>query len=188
MIAIVAEHGYERREKPFRLSSGYETHDYIDGKQAVAETGRLLTLGKAFLELAAESGVEFDAVGGLTMGADPMSLSIAVAASDRNESKRWFSVRKDPKVHGKQKRVEGSALSTGDRVLLVDDVVTTGKSILQALDAIEEAGAHVVLATALVDRGDATAKVLADRGIAYEPLLTYRDLGIDPVPDDAITY
>ncbi len=180
IVALVARWGYERREVPFTLSAGFETHDYIDGKRAVATTARLHQVADAFLELAAQEHAEFDAVGGLTMGADPLALAITMAA---NTEKMWFSVRKEAKVHGKQQMIEGAPLLPGTRVLLVDDVVTTGRSILQALDAIESTGAVVVLATALVDRGPGTARRLADRGVRYRPLITYGDLGIEPVPD-----
>jgi orotate phosphoribosyltransferase len=180
IVALVARWGYERREKPFTLSAGFETHDYIDGKRAVATTSRLHQVARAFLQVAAEQGAEFDAVGGLTMGADPIALAITMAA---DTEKQWFSVRKEPKVHGKQQMIEGIELLPGTRVLLVDDVVTTGRSILQALDAIEATGASVVLASALVDRGLGTSRRLASRGIPYHPLINYADLGIEPVPD-----
>jgi len=180
IVALVARWGYERQEEAFTLSAGFRTHDYIDGKKAIAVTSRLRTVAAAFLALAAEEGVEFDAVGGLTMGADPLALAIAVGADG---DKQWFSVRKEPKEHGKQQLVEGANLLPGTRVLLVDDVVTTGRSILQALDAIEATGAHVVLASALVDRGTGTGRLLAERNIRYRPMTTYKDLGIEPVPD-----
>lgn len=185
ILALVARFGYERREKPFRLSSGYETHDYIDGKLAIADGSRLRAVGQAFLDLAEREGVEFDAVGGLTMGADALSTVIATESSVRSDRqpKRWFFVRKDAKEHGKQKLIEGAILKPGERVMLVDDVVTTGRSIVQALDAIEAAGGRVVLATTLVDRGKRAKHYLSERNVLYRPLLTYRDLGIQPVPD-----
>lgn len=180
IVALVAEWGYERRDEAFTLSAGHVTHDYIDGKRAIAQTSRLRLVAQAFLELAKEEGVEFDAVGGLTMGADPIALAIAVG-SDRDTY--WFSVRKEPKEHGKQQLIEGGPLLPGTRVLLVDDVVTTGRSIIQALDAIQASGAEVVMASALVDRGEGTSRVLDERGIRYRPMMTYQDLGIEPVPD-----
>ncbi|HEX7133668.1 MAG TPA: hypothetical protein VF228_13920, partial [Iamia sp.] len=116
MVALIARWGYERRDEAFTLSAGFETHDYIDGKRAVATSSRLRQVAAAFLELAEEEQAEFDAVGGLTMGADPLALAITVGASS---DKEWFSVRKDVKVHGKQKLIEGSDLLPGTRVLLV---------------------------------------------------------------------
>jgi len=110
------------------------------------------------------------------MGADAIAHAVAVLTD-----KRWFSVRKEPKRHGKQKLIEGAELVAGERVLVVDDVVTTGKSISQAIDAIEKEGALVVLAISLVDRGEPSQGHLAAREIPYEPLLTSKDLGIEAV-------
>ncbi|HWC10306.1 MAG TPA: phosphoribosyltransferase family protein, partial [Acidimicrobiales bacterium] len=94
---------------------------------------------------------------------------------------RWFSVRKEAKGHGRRRAVEGAELRAGVAVLLVEDVVTTGRSMLQALDAVEATGATVVLAVTLLDRGDVAGRSLAERDVSYAPLATYRDLGIDPV-------
>lgn len=185
IVDHVSRWGYERREQPFELSSGSLSHDYIDGKRAVASNLRLHDVGRAVLALASDQGVEFDAVGGLTMGSDPIAIAVALAAMP--EEKFWFSVRKDQKPHGKQLKIEGTTLHPGMRVLLVDDVVTTGRSILMALDAIQETGAEVVLAVALVDRGQMTTRDLRSRGIPYRPLLTYEHLGIEPVVDARIT-
>ena len=184
ILELITRWGYERREEAFQLSSGSMTHDYIDAKLAIATSHRLRAVGEAFLALAREESVEFDAVGGLTMGADPISLAITIASPDE---KLWFSVRKEAKAHGKQRSIEGAALKPGTKVMLVDDVVTTGRSILQALDAVEAAEAEVVFATTLVDRGESTSARMAERGVHYRPLLTYKDLGIEPVPDAVLT-
>ena len=95
--------------------------------------------------------------------------------------REWFIVRKKAKGRGTAKRVEGAELNADSKVLVVEDVVSTGGSLLQAIDAIEETGAEVVAATTLIDRGDLTAPVLAERGIAYFPLATYADLGLEPI-------
>jgi orotate phosphoribosyltransferase len=176
ILELVRARGYVRREEPFQLSSGAWSHDYIDGKKAVGQGSDLAEVAAAIIDLAKEAGADFDAVGGLTMGADPFAHAVAVISG-----KRWFSVRKEQKAHGKQQLIEGAGVAPGEQVLLVDDVISTGASLLQALDAVEAAGASVVLATCLVDRGDAVSKALAGRGIDFRPLLTYRDLGIDPV-------
>lgn len=176
---LISRYGHERRDEPFKLSSAGWSYDYVDGKRAIARGARLRLVGEAITELARSQGVGFEAVGGMTMGADPIALAVAIEANVE-----WFSVRKEPKRHGKQKRIEGAELAPGTPVLLVDDVTTTGRSILESLTAVEETGAAVVLASPLVDRGELTREEFERRGIRYAPLLTYKDLGIDPVSGD----
>ncbi len=173
---VILQHGYERRDEPYELSSGGTSHDYIDAKRAIARGNRLSLVAEAIDALANSLGVTFDAAGGMTMGADPIGVAVAI----RMETE-WFSVRKAPKDHGRQRRIEGKEFAPGVSVLLVDDVITSGRSILEALDALEEVDAQVVLATTLVDRGTLARGAFQKRGVLYEPLLTYRDLGIDPV-------
>ncbi|MFP5319363.1 MAG: orotate phosphoribosyltransferase [Acidimicrobiia bacterium] len=176
VIRVLRERGYVRRDEAFQLSSGEWSHDYVDGKRAFAAGADLRAAAEAIVELAAREGVSFDAAGGLTMGADHLSHAIAVVSGAS-----WFSVRKEAKGHGRRQRIEGAALGPGTSVLLLEDVVTTGGSILQALDAVEETGARVVLATTLLDRGEAAAGRLADRKVPYRPLATYSDLEILPI-------
>jgi len=176
LLERILEKGYQRRAEPFRLTSGQMSNDYIDGKRALADGHDLLLAARCVIALARERGIEFDAVGGLTMGADHLSHAIAVAGG-----KRWFSVRKEAKGHGRGRRIEGAELTAGDRVIAVDDVITTGKSVLQAIDAIDETGATTVLAVTLVDRGHAARAAMETRGIRYEPVFTFDDLGIEPV-------
>jgi len=176
VIALIANKGYSRREEPFQLSSGEWSQDYIDCRYAVEEGDDLRMVADAVIQLAESLGIEFDAVGGLTLGADSTAHAVALVAR-----KRWFSVRKEAKKHGKQKMIEGAALTADDRILLVDDVATTGDSIMKAVHALEEIGASIVLTVPIVDRGDLTRSQLEERGIRYEPVLTYRDLGIKPV-------
>lgn len=188
VIADVARFGYSWREVPFQLSSGFKSHDYIDGKLTLAAAPRRRRVASAILALINEQGIglEFDAVGGLTMGADNIAVAVSDLATEVADGRQVdsFSVRKEEKAHGKQGEIAGTPLGHGVRVLLVDDVVTSGRSILQALDAIQAKGAEVVFSVALVDRGEATRRRLNERGVRYEPLITYRDLGIEPVPDE----
>ncbi len=176
VVGLLRDLGYERRDRPFQLSSGEWSQDYIDAKRALSEGDNLRRVAQSVLRAVSEAGVEFDAVGGLTMGADPTAHAVALVSG-----KKWFSVRKQPKGHGRQQLIEGAELRPGMRVLLVDDVVTTGKSILEALEAALATGAEVVLAVALVDRGKAASEKLASMGIKYVPLATYRDFEIVPV-------
>ena len=176
LLEVIRSRGYEQRAEPFQLSSGQWSHDYVDAKRAVAAGRDLHLAARAIIALAASRGAEFDAVGGLTMGADAFAHAVSLTTGSR-----WFSVRKEPKRHGRQRLIEGAELHAGDRVLVVDDVVTTGASIGTAVDAVHDAGAQVTLATTMLDRGDATTRLMAARGVLYEPLLTFRDLGIDPI-------
>lgn len=175
-VVALVRGGHVRRDEAFQLSSGDWSHHYVDGKRALAGGDDLRVAAEAVVALAGSRQVAFDAVGGLTMGADPLAHAVAVLAGAR-----WFSVRKEAKQHGRGRLIEGAELGPGTAVLLVEDVVTTGRSVLAALDAVEAAGARPVLAVTLLDRGDAAGRALAARGVAYEPLATYRDLGIPPV-------
>ena len=176
VAALILRRGYERRDEPFTLASGGTSHDYIDGKYSV-DSGEALTLvSRAIVAVAHGLGVEFDAVGGLTMGADCFAHGVSMVSGCR-----WFSVRKEPKGRGREQWIEGTRLAAGDRVLLVDDVITTGGSTLKALDKVVETGATVVAAVPMADRGDTAAPAFAAAGIAYGAVVTYRDLGIDPV-------
>jgi orotate phosphoribosyltransferase len=174
---LVKQHGLEHREKPFLLASGRESRDYIDGKHAVAYGPDLVTVAKAIVDLAGARGIEFDAVGGLTMGADAVAIAVSIVAQ-----KNWFSVRKERKKRGRDQYIEGARFKRGQtRVLIVDDVVTSGGSIIQACDHVEEAGARITGVIPMIDRGETAKKLFADRGLSYFPLMTYEDLTIHPV-------
>lgn len=172
----VARRGHRRLDEPIRLSSGAWSRDFIDVKAALARGGDLAVACGALMALAASRDVAYDAAGGLTMGADQFAHGLAVLTGCE-----WFVVRKSPKGRGTDQRIEGAALGPGTRVLLVEDVVTSGGSIHTAYDAVRATGAEVVLATAVVDRGDSAARAFTDVGVAYEALLTYRDFGIEAV-------
>jgi orotate phosphoribosyltransferase len=174
LIAVIRDKGLRQFEQPVALASGELSRDFIDGKAALARGADLQLACRCMLEALGDT--PFDAVGGLTMGADQFAHGIAMLADAR-----WFVVRKEPKNRGTRRLVEGAQIEPGVRVALVEDVVTTGGSILKALDAVQELGADVVAAVCLVDRGEAAAPQFEQRGIPYMPLVTYRDLQIEPV-------
>jgi len=173
LAELVLATGYERRDEPFRLTSGGWSRDYVDGKYAIASGGALRAVSEAAIEAVEES---FDAVGGPTMGADALAHGIALLSGTA-----WFSVRKEPKGHGRGAWVEGARLAPGDRVVIVEDVVSTGGSLLKAVEKVQELGAEVLAATALLDRSPQVAERFEAAGVRWVPLLTWADLGIDPL-------
>jgi orotate phosphoribosyltransferase len=176
VLELVRQYGYKHYDEPLQLASGEYSQDFIDAKAALAQGSHLRIACEAILKLAADRGIDFDAVGGLTLGADHFSHGIALVGD-----KKWFVIRKEAKGRGTNKFVEGATIGPGDRVLLVDDVVTTGGSIQQAFDRVAAEGAQVVMAVTLFDRGEVAAAYFKARSVPYAPLLTYRDLGIPPV-------
>jgi orotate phosphoribosyltransferase len=175
LAELVRSRGYERRDEPFQLTSGGWSHDYIDGKHAIARGDALRLACQSVIDVV---GAPFDAVGGPTMGADALAHGVSLLSGAG-----WFSVRKEPKGHGRQAWVEGTRLNAGDRVVFVEDVVSTGGSLLRAVDRVLDLGAEVVAAVTLLDRGWAAGRRFAERGITYQPLLNWTDIGIDPLPD-----
>lgn len=175
---LIRTRGYEHREEPFRLASGQLSHDYIDGKYAIDTGERMAIVSRAVADLATARGIEFDAVGGLTMGADPLAHGVAMVTG-----KAWFSVRKEQKSRGREQWIEGTRLEPGMKVLLVDDVISTGGSTEIAYERIIPLGVVVTGVIPMVDRGDVATGRFAKRGVPFAALVTYRDLGIEPVKD-----
>ena len=157
----------------FILSSGQRADLYVDLRQVLLD-GRLAPLaGRVMLGLTWDLG--YEAVGGLTMGADPVATAVMHAAARRGTPIDAFVVRKKEKEHGTQRRIEGPDVA-GRRVLAVEDTSTTGASPLTAVEALREAGAEVVGVAVLVDRG-ARANVTA-RGLTFRAAYELADLGV----------
>jgi orotate phosphoribosyltransferase len=157
----------------FVLSSGQRADWYVDLRRILLN-GRLAPLaGRVMLDLTWDLG--YDAVGGLTMGADPVATAIMHAAAGRGTPVDAFVVRKKEKEHGTQRRIEGPDVA-GRRVLAVEDTSTTGASPLAAVEALREAGAEVVGVAVLVDRGAKTN--ITDRGLPFRAAYDLSDLGV----------
>ena len=165
----------------FTLASGAQSDLYVDARLTTLDPRGALLVGRVGWQLlkrtAAARNIRVDAIGGLTMGADPVALSIGIAAhiDDPLNTLQVFTVRKSVKGHGRQKRIEGN-FAKGDSVVVVDDVITTGGSTLQAIDAIEEAGGRVAFVLVLVDRQEGGRETIEQRGHAVVSIFTRADL------------
>ena len=174
LLNIVRRYGLEELDEPLILHSGESSSYFIDAKRALAEGAHLaLACGLLVNRLAVEH-IDFDVIGGPTLGADHLAHGVAVVAN-----KRWFTVRKERKGRGTNKRIEGAVLARGDRVILVDDVVNTGDSIVDAYyTLLAETNVKIVAAMSLVDRGGIAAEYFEFAEVPYFPLLTGEQLGI----------
>jgi orotate phosphoribosyltransferase len=159
----------------FVLKSGRKSRWFIDSKQTVCRPGGMLLVAEAVLDALPD---EATAIGGLTMGADPVAFVTAGVAATRGRALKAFSVRKEAKDHGGGGRVAG-ALDPGDKVVVTEDTVTRGTSLLEAVNAVRAAGAEVVLALAVVDRGGAARDLLRGQGVTFRALLGAPDLGFE---------
>lgn len=155
------------------LSSGKEADYYVDLRRVTLSGAAAPAVGEVMLDLAA--GLDFDAVGGLTLGADPVATAMLHAAAARGRRLDAFVVRKEGKAHGLQRRIEGPDVA-GRRVLAVEDTSTTGGSVLTAVEALREAGADVVGVAVIVERG-ARPRIEA-AGLPYLAAFELTDLGL----------
>lgn len=170
----VLEHSVKRGE--FTLKSGATSSWFLDTKQTACRPDGILLVADAMLGVIPEDAT---AIGGLTMGADPVAFGVAAVAATRGRHLRSFSVRKEAKDHGVMGRLAG-AIQPGDRVVITEDTTTRGSSLMEAVDVVREFGADPVLVTLIVDRGDTCAAMCEEAGVAYAPLLTAGDLGFGP--------
>ena len=158
----------------FVLSSGQRAGFYVDLRRILLD-GRVAPLaGRVMLDLTADLG--YDAVGGLTLGADPVAAAMLHAAASQGRTLDAFVVRKTEKAHGLQRRIEGPDVA-GRRVLAVEDTSTTGTSVLTAVDVLREAGADVVGVAVLVERG--ARDRVTQRGLPFRAVYDVGDLGLD---------
>jgi orotate phosphoribosyltransferase len=162
----------------FRLASGATSKYYIDGKMSEVFSRSARLIGEVIYEQT--RGLNIEAIGGLEVGAVPLTAAAVIAYDLRGETMEGFWVRDKAKAHGTEKLIEGN-LRKGARVAIVDDVITSGGSSVKAINAVRELGCEVVLALALVDRLAGAADLFRRHGVAnYRPVFTIRDLGVEP--------
>ena len=157
------------------LSSGRQADYYVDMRRVTLDGAAAPLVGRVMRELTAD--LDFVAVGGLTLGADPVATAMLHAAAAAGQRLDAFVVRKEQKVHGLQRLIEGTEVS-GRRVLAVEDTSTTGGSALTAVRALREAGAEVVGVAVIVDRDTGAAEAIAAEGLEYRYAIGAEDLGL----------
>lgn len=176
LTEIIRQKGLKHLPEPVELASGQMSSHFVDGKLALAAWSDLQIAAQAIYATVSDAGHSFDAVGGLSLGADAIAVAVASVADCS-----WFFVRKVPKARGTRQQIEGAQIGEGNKVLLVDDAVTTGGSIFLAYDIVHATGAEISAASTLVDRGNTATPKFQQLGCPYFPMTTYKTLGIPPV-------
>lgn len=160
----------------FVLSSGKESNYYLDGRViTLTPEGAYLVAG-IILDMVKDEAL--DAIGGPTLGADPIAGALAALSHINQNPIKTFIVRKQAKEHGTQRQVEGPELKKGSRVILIDDVATSGKAILEAKQALDKIGVVAEKAIVIVDRGQGAAENLAKAGLKLESIFKIADFGL----------
>lgn len=175
LIALVRELALEFGD--FTLASGKKAKFYLDCRRLTLDSRGAVQVAEGILQLL--QGRMPDAVGGMAIGADPITAAIITIAGTRDQRLKGFIVRKEAKQHGKGRDVEGP-VKPGETVFIVEDVVTTGGSSLAAIEKVEAAGLKVAGVIAIIDRLEGGREAFAAKGYQLETLLTVRDFGIEP--------
>lgn len=173
LIAHLLEHSVRTGE--FTLKSGRRSSYFLDSKQTACDPDGVLLMADAALAVIPD---EATAIGGLTVGADPVAYGVAAVAATRGRRLRSFTIRKEAKGHGVTGRLAGPRRA-GDRVVITEDTVSRGTSLFEAVAVVKDLGATPVLIMPLVDRGGTCAAMAADAGIEYRPLVTAPELGFE---------
>jgi len=162
----------------FTLASGKKSSYYLDGKQVTLDPHGSKLIAEGILDLLAEADMP-DAIGGMSIGADPITSAVVTMSAVRDTPLLGFMVRKEAKGHGTNQYIEGP-VRPGQKVVIVEDVVTTGGSSLLAIERAEAFGLKVEGVIAIVDRLEGGREAFAQRGYPLRTLLTIRDFGIEP--------
>ena len=160
----------------FTLASGKQASYYLDCRKVTLDSEGANVIAQGILEAIADDPPE--AVGGMALGADPITAAVITCAWQQSLPLKGFLVRKEPKGHGLGQQVEGP-VEAGQRVVMVEDVITTGGSSLRAIEAARQFGLEVDRLIAVVDRGETSAATFAEVGVAFSSLLHVSDLGVD---------
>lgn len=162
LVALLAERSTKRGQ--FTLASGKQSKYYVDARLTTMSPEGLSVIGPLALSTLRQSGWEVDAVGGLTLGADPISYAISYASARSDRPLRAFTVRKEVKSHGTGRIIEGP-FKEGDRVAVIEDVITTGGSAVRAIEAVRAANGIIAGVLALVDREEGGRQLIEATGV-----------------------
>lgn len=173
LIALLAERSVKQGH--FTLASGKQSEYYIDARLTTMSPEGLSLIGPLALSMLRGSGWPIDAVGGLTLGADPISYAVSYASAGSKNPLRAFTVRKEPKTHGTGRQIEGP-FRKGDHVAVIEDVITTGGSALRAIEAVRAASGIVSGVLALVDREEGGREAIENTGTKVLSLVTASEL------------
>ena len=175
LLQIIKEKSYEKKD--VILASGKKSDFYIDCRQTTLHPEGAYLIGKIFYSMVRESHHQIEAIGGPTMGADPIATAISVVSQIEGKPLPAFIVRKEPKKHGLGQWIEGKKnLANGAKVAIVEDVVTTGGSSLQAVKRAEEEGLKVIAVLAVVDREEGGAEKIREAGYEFQAIFTKKDI------------
>lgn len=164
------------RDDAFKLASGRVSNYYIDCKLTTLDPQGSVLTGHAILDLLREHGLRPDAIGGPTLGADPIVTATAAVSYLEGDPLPGFLIRKERKNHGRQKQIEGIEVKRGCRVVIVDEVCTTGESTLDAVNAAESEGLEILAVLSLVDREEGGSERIRERKYPYFPVFTAKEL------------
>jgi orotate phosphoribosyltransferase len=173
LVELLAERSVKRGQ--FTLASGKRSEYYIDARLTTMSPEGLSLIGSLALSALRESGWSVDAVGGLTLGADPISYAVSYASAGSAKPLRAFTVRKEAKSHGTGRQIEGP-FKAGDRVAVIEDVITTGGSALRAIEAVRAAQGTIAGVLALVDRGEGGRQAIEETGTDVISLVTAAEI------------
>ena len=174
LLEILLKKSFKYSEEPiFKLVSGRMSNYYINCKTTTLDPEAMLLIGHLFYNKA--KPLHINAIGGLTLGADPIAFATAMVSGMQDDAINAFVVRKKAKEHGLMKWIEGN-VQEGNKVVIVDDVVTTGQSTIEAIDRARESNLNVIKAIALVDRQEGGRENIEKRNISFESVFTRDDL------------
>lgn len=171
LFALIKKDGFFKGD--FTLSSGKKSNYYLDCRRVTLTAEGAYYTARIFLDMV--KGQTFDAIGGPTLGADPMVGALGAVSMHNGKPVKMFIIRKEPKGHGRGQMLEGPHLAKGSQVVLIDDVATTGKAFLHSLDALEREGITAKICLCVVDRGEGGREAVAARGCELRSIFTAQD-------------